>query len=412
MTRRIRVAHVIESLARGGAERLLVTTLAHLDRSRFDNHVFPLFDRLDLAPEITALGVPVTCVHLRSFYDVTSGLGRLRRLLRDFQPDIVHTVLQRADIYGRVAAATARLGPIISTLHECPYNPEVFIDNPDLSRFRYGLFKQVDKATARTCNDAFIVVSRATQGNLERYFGVRGGHVRVLYSGIDLADVDRNDGRHERFRAELGIQAGELVLLNVARLFQQKGQRYLIQAMQQVVQRVPKARLLIRGDGPDLGELQALTKALGLQDHVTFLDSYRAHADILGLIRMCDVFVYPSLYEGLGIALIEALAVGRPCVSSNVGQIPEVIDEGRTGLLVPSMNPEALANALISLLGDPERRQRMGKEGRAVVEERFDIRRTVKQLEQGYVDLLAGRWGKAGQLHVTGVQPTGVQEKV
>jgi glycosyltransferase involved in cell wall biosynthesis len=392
---RTKIVHVIESLGRGGAERLLVTTLAHIDPARFENHVIYLFPRHDLAPEITAAGWPVTCLEMRGFWDWRRGLGGLRRLLRDLRPDIVHTVLQRADVYGRVAAASVGIRRVVSTLHECPYNPEVFIDSSGLSPFRYGLFKQLDRATARLCNDAFIVVSRATRANLQRYLHVPDPQIRLLYSGIDLEAVDRsNDGLHERIRAELGLLPGVPLLLNVARLFQQKGQRYLIRAMRKVVDEIPDAQLLMRGDGPDRAELQRLIAELGLSASVRILDGYKSHPEILALMRLSDVFVFPSLYEGLGIAPIEALALERPCVASKIGPLPEVVDDGETGVLVPSMDPAALAAALVPLLRDGERARRMGRAGRARVEERFDIRRNVRLLEQGYLDLLAGRWAQ------------------
>lgn len=398
MNRRIRIAHVIESLGRvgGGAERLLAATLAHLDTTQFESHVVYLFGHHGLTPEIRKLGVPITCLEMRDFSDWRRGLLDLRRHLRDTAPDIVHTVLQRADIYGRLAAVSAGLRPIVSTLHECPYNPEVFIDNPELSRFRYGAFKLLDKVTARACNDAFLVVSQSTRRNLQRYFSVNPQRVRLLYSGIDLAAVDAAVGREDAIRRDLGISPRDVVLLNVGRLFQQKGQRYLIQAMRRVVDHAPNVRLLIRGDGADESDLRVLTAALGLQSHVTILDGYRSHPEVLALLRVCDIFVFPSLYEGLGIALIEALASRRPCVASNIGPIPEVIDDGRTGLLVPPMDPAALAEGILALVGDPDRRRQMGEEGRKVVEERFDIRRHVRLLEQAYIDLMAGRWIRTG----------------
>jgi glycosyltransferase involved in cell wall biosynthesis len=384
MTDRIKVAHIIESLGRGGAERVLVTNLAHIDRRRFENHVIYLFDGEEFLPDLEALGIPSYRLGMRNFYD-WRGFWRLRQTLKTVSPDIVHTVLQKADIYGRIAAASAGFRPILSTLHECPYNPEVFIDNPVLNRFRYGVFKWLDRSSARWCNDGFLVASQNTQKTLRRYFGVKDSRMRLLYNSIDL---DRFDGEGEadvdHVRRELGLTKDDVVLLNIARLAPQKGQQYLIRAMVDVCRVLPNAKLIIRGEGPLRSDLNELVRSLGLEGKVLVPDRFGSPDEVLALFRLCDVFVFPSLYEGFGVALVEAMALEKPCVASNAGPIPEVVQDGRSGVLVEPMDPGALATAIVNLVTDPDAMRAMGRAGRKIVEQTFDIRQTVKQLEATY----------------------------
>ncbi|HJO39515.1 MAG TPA: glycosyltransferase [Vicinamibacterales bacterium] len=384
MTDTIKVAHIIESLGRGGAERVLVTNLAHIDRRRFENHVIYLFDGEDFLPDLEALGIQSYSLGMRDFYD-WRGFWRLRRTLKTIAPDIVHTVLQKADIYGRVAAASAGLRPILSTLHECPYNPEVFIDNPALNRFKYGVFKRLDRSSARWCSDGFLVASKNTQNTLRQYFGVNDSRVRLLYNSIDL---DRFDGGGEaevdRIKRELGITKDDVVLLNIARLAPQKGQRYLIQAMVDVCRALPNAKLIIRGEGPLRSDLNALVHSLGLEGKVLVPNQYGSPEEVIALLRLCDLFVFPSLYEGFGVVLAEAMALGKPCIASNTGPIPEVVQDGGSGVLVEPMDPGALARAILGLVADPAAMRAMGRAGRKIVEQTFDILQTVKQLEAIY----------------------------
>lgn len=388
MSRKIKIAHIIESLGTGGAERLLVTNLSYMDRSRFENNVIYLFKREDLLSEIKEIGIPSTCLGMRSFYDWRNGFWSLRQTLEEIDPDIVHTVLQKADFYGRIAAKSLRKPTVISTLHECPYNPEVFIDNPDLNKFKYSIFKQLDKSSARLCNDGFIVVSEFTKKLLQRYFGVGDRKIKLIYSSVDLDYLDGVDGAAvDLIREDLGIDKDDVVLLNIGRMAPQKGQKYLILAMREVCNKMHNVKLLIRGDGPLRGYLTDLIFELALEKKVFIVDKYRSYSEIRSLFQLCHAFVFPSLYEGLGIALLEAMAFKKPCVASNTGPMSEVIRDGQNGILVTPMDHIGLAGAIVNLLSYPEKMRSMGEEGRKIVEEHFNIRQNIKLLERAYQEL-------------------------
>jgi glycosyltransferase involved in cell wall biosynthesis len=139
------------------------------------------------------------------------------------------------------------------------------------------------------------------------------------------------------------------------------------------------------GDGPLRDSLTSLSRELGVDRHITFLGR---RTDVRCLLELADIFVFPSLFEGLGGALVEASGAGKPCVASRVGPIPEVVEHERSGLLVPSQSPEALAQAICRLVNDPELAQAMGRRGKQIAAEKFSISRNIKQLEELYARIL------------------------
>ena len=172
---------------------------------------------------------------------------------------------------------------------------------------------------------------------------------------------------------------------SLGRLHPQKGFSDLLTAFAQVRQRIPSVRLFVAGDGELRDDLEAQARSLGMAAVVTFAG---VRADVSEVLAALDVFVLPSLWEGMPNAVLEAMASGLPVVATAVGGTPEVVVDGVTGLLVPPQDPGALAQAIGHLLRDPDLRRRMGRAGRRRVEEHFDVRETVRQVESLYETLL------------------------
>jgi glycosyltransferase involved in cell wall biosynthesis len=191
----------------------------------------------------------------------------------------------------------------------------------------------------------------------------------------------------------MGIRDDQLVLLNVGRLVPQKGQRYLIEAMSMVDD--PGAVLLIAGVGFLEQELKSTAERMGVLDRVRFLGR---RDDVPALLEAADVFVFPSLFEGFGVALLEACAAGKACIATSVGPIPEIITNKETGVLVPSANPEALASAIDWLVQDPGLIAAYGASAKRRVHARFSISDSVKQLEGMYEELIALKSGRRADL--------------
>jgi glycosyltransferase involved in cell wall biosynthesis len=368
----LRVAHVIETLGVGGAERLVPDVVRRLDRQRFHSRVFPLDAPLDLQGEIESEGTVVDPVLAPPRRQPLACLRRLTRKLRRFGPGLVHTHLYYGNVMGRIAARLAGGAPVVTTLH----NPDYTFEARPTLFFRGR--KLLDRATGSR-NAAMIAVSRAVAEDFRRHMGWE--HIRVVPNGVDL-EAFAPDGDD---RAAAEWPAAGLRLLSVGRLHPQKGHRVLLDAMAGARQAGAQLSLLVAGEGAERTALEAQVSALGLQGHVRFA----GRRDVRPLLAAADVFVFPSLYEAVGIALLEAMACARPVVASRTGGIPDVVEDGVSGMLTTPGDALGLARALAALERDPERRRTLGKAARARAEA-FDIRTTVQSLEALYEEVARG----------------------
>lgn len=387
MLDKIRVLHIIESLGHGGAERQLINNLKAIDKSRFINAVCFLFDRDDLQPELLRLGIPVYKLGMSSQYDWRKGLFGLRAVIKEGQFDVIHTELYWANIYGRVCGRLFSDAKIVTTIHAPTYEPQILKDDPNLKPWKLTLVRILDGLTGTVCNYRFVACSEFVKRSAVGRLGYRPESIEVIYNGIDLGSFREDDsGKVISLRRELGLDHGEAILVNVGRLIPQKGQRYLIMAMPKVLDEQPSCKLLLVGEGPMENELQDLAHDLGVGEAIWFL---RTRHDVPAILQLSDLFVLPSLSEGMPVALVEAMAMRKPCIASNITSIPEVVEDGRSGVLVEPQRPDQLANAVLSLIDDRERRQAMRVRGRQIVKEKFSINVNIRLLENLYERVVA-----------------------
>ena len=338
-TRGIRLLSVIESLGRGGAERLLVTLHRHLPEN-FRASVVSLYGPDPLAQEIEATGARVH--RLRSSRRRPFATHRrLRRIVREFAPDIVHTHLFHGNLMGRLAARGS--APVLTSLH-----------NPDYSYEGSGVLgwrKLVDRATKRW-TEHFLAVSEAVAADYRQHLGLRD--VQVLHNFVDLAAARERASRRsvEEVRAEAKTPQSAIVLMHVGRFSPQKGHDVLVDAFARVLESRHDVVLWLVGEGQGRASIESRCRTLGIDRAVRFIGSV---AEPMPYLAAADVFVFPSRFEAFGIALVEAMAVGLPVVATAVGGITEVVGE-EGGILVPAGAVGALADACIDLAGSPERR--------------------------------------------------------
>ena len=289
---------------------------------------------------------------------------RLSRVLRALRPDIVHA----HDPHG---VAMAALALSMSTQPKKPRlvasrRVDFHLGRNALSRWKY---RQVD---------CFIAASDAIRDILLRD-GIPRRRAVTVHEGIDLAHVEA--APPAEIHKELWLPHHAPVVGNVAALVPHKGQRYLVDAAAEVVKRQPDARFVIAGEGELRASLEQQIKHHRLEKHV-LLAGFRT--DVLSLHKAFDVFVMSSITEGLGTSLLDAMASGKPIVATRAGGIPEVVADGRTGLLVPPRDPSAMADAIVRLLADPELRAKMGAAGLARVRERFSAEAMVRNTLRVY----------------------------
>jgi glycosyltransferase involved in cell wall biosynthesis len=265
------------------------------------------------------------------------------------------------------AARAAGVPVVVRTEHL----PQVITDSEERDEYR-SLIPRVDR---------FVCVSEDARPGFLRA-GVPPAKLVVVRNGIRHREPRR--GR-AAVRSGLGLGARDRVVLTVGRLAEQKGHRSLCRAVPAILERVPNARFLWAGDGPLEGELRALACRLGVDETVRFLGRRDDVPDLLGA---ADLFVLPSLFEGLPLAVLEAMAAGLPVVATRAGGTAEVVDDGVTGHLVPAGDVAALADAVADLLRHPARARAWGRAGRARFEREFHAGRMARETAEVYRGLL------------------------
>jgi glycosyltransferase involved in cell wall biosynthesis len=364
---RIRVLQIITSLGIGGAERLVVSAAAGLPRSRFEQAICCLADRGPLAAEAEGAGIRVFCVGEYPGVRHPLAFARLVRTIRAYRPTIVHTHLQAANLYGRLAARLARVPIVVATEH-------------NVYTGKARRYVAVERWLART-TDALIAVSDEVRRFMTHQLGLAPSAVRIVPNGVTL--LAASPSQVAAIQARTG--GASLRLGTVASLTAKKGHEHLLRALALVRERGIGCSLVLAGDGAERERLERLRDELGLAGQVQFLGAVSNVADVLAAV---DVFVLPSVVEGLPLALLEAMLAGKAVIATSVGGVPEVVRAGVNGLLVPPANPRGLADAIAALSESPEQRARFGAAARDTIERGFTESVYLESLTAVYLELV------------------------
>ncbi len=360
------ICQVLHGLWVGGAE-VLAARLARQFGTSF-RFVFVCLDELgSLGQELRAEGFPVEVLERRSGVDWRCAL-RLGRLLRRERVDLVHAHQYTPFFYSLMARFLYRRPAVLFTEHGRHY--------PDYPRRKRMLANRL----LLQRRDRVVGVGEAVRQALIRNEGLPTERVSVIYNGIDLTRFA--NGVHERLavRQEIGVGAADLVLLQVARLDYLKDHATAVRMLERVVPACPGARLVLVGEGPERAKIEELVQARNLAPYVRWLG---LRNDVARLMRVADLFLLTSISEGIPLTVIEAMAAGLPVVSTHVGGVAEIVEDGQTGLLAPSGDDAALAERIVRLSADEARRRQMGERGR----ERARAIFSESQMHGGYVQL-------------------------
>lgn len=386
--RPLMVLHVLDDLDTGGAERQVTAFILRSDAGRFRHEICALSESGRFAADLAAAGVPIHILGVKAGSDLVQATVRLRRLVRKVDPDVIHATLYRPGIAGRVVGRLCGK-PVVTSLVNTTYEPEWRLDNPRLVSWKVWATRMVDGVSARRWGTRFVAITESVKTSAVRQLGLPRGRITVIPRGLSFDGPQISvDADAQAARLALGLAGAYPIILNVARLVPQKGQQYAIQAMKDVLPEFPTARLLIAGEGWFRPALERLIRAHGLERHVTLMGERH---DVQALLRMADIFVFPSLFEGAGNALLEAMAAEKPCVVSRIPTLREVTGDGKAALLADLQSPASLAAGLLRLAKDREMAERLGGTARAWVREHYDIRRSVVALETLYEDLVASQ---------------------
>jgi glycosyltransferase involved in cell wall biosynthesis len=364
LMQKLNILHVDPERNWGGGEVQVLGLTTYLNHSGHWS-VVAADPRGTLSQRLTQAELPTTVLKIKNDLDVLAGL-RLRRFVQAEKVQIVHFHTARAHA----------LSPWLSGL---PVK-RVVTRRMDY-RVRPGLFTHLlyEKSV-----DAVIAISHGVQAALVAG-GISPSHITIIPSGIDTTSFAITEAQRIQQRAAQGIASDEVVILAVGALAERKGHTTLLQAAAQLQQNGSQIRYLLCGVGPLRVTLEQEAQALGLTETVRFLGFC---SDIVKYLAIADVFVHVPLWEGLGVAVIEALAAGLPVVASRVGGIPELVEDGSSGLLISPQEPFALATAIQRLIDNRSWAKALGMQGQRSVRARYDVTVMAQANEALYYKLL------------------------
>lgn len=366
---RLRVLQVVPDLGVGGLSRVVESICLTIDKSQFDVSVLSFHGGGEFADILRKSGVPVFTLGDGDFRKRTSYTGFLEvaRLLRREAVDVVHTHNTQPFLDAVPGGILAGVRTMVHTDHARHF--------PD--RWRYMFAERVlSRFVYRV-----VGVSDDTSRNLVKYEKISPRKIVTIPNGISGHVYDVRIDREAK-RRELGIAPDAKILGFASRLEPQKGVPYLLDAMPEIIRRVPQVLLLIVGQGREQSALERQVSELGIEQHVRFLGVRFDMPELLGLF---DVMVLPSVWEGLPMIILEAMAAGCPVVATSVGGVPTAVRNEETGLLMKPGNPHAIVEAVSGLLNDGNRRERFGAAARRVFAQQFTADAMTRQYERLYL---------------------------
>lgn len=380
--KRFKVAHVITRLCKGGAQENTFHTVRLANRERYDVHLIsgPTFgDEGSIEDDIRRSGLvihrePDLIRKISPVHDLRA-LNSLTRRFRDQRYDIVHTHTSKAGVLGRLAARRAGVPIVVHTAHGNIFDG--YFAAPVTA-----VFTRIERRAARWADRLIELTDGGIEEHLNRRIGRREQYT-TIFSGIDLGLFEKARENRAETRRSLNIPEPAFAVGGVGRLEPIKGFPYFIAAAELVARTVPNAHFVLAGTGSQERALRDQAGPLG--ERFRFLGMRN---DIANVMAALDLLVVPSLNEGMGRVILEAGAAGIPVVASKVGGIPDVVDDAKTGVLVPPKNAEAIAEVVGALAADPDRISRMGNAARNKIVPEYGLEQMVRKIEALYEALI------------------------
>ena len=364
-----KVLFIIWSLERGGAERFLAGLLTHLDRSKFEPVLCCLNWKGEWGEQVEASGVKVIALNKKGKVDLKA-FAQLRKIIREGDFDIVNTHLWLADTMGRLAAIKEKTPIIVSTAQ-----------NVDV--WKKAWHRMVDRWFAKH-TDMVIAVSQAVKKYYHEDVGISSDKINVIPNAIDVSAYE-NVGDTAYLYKDLNIQPEDFVLACVGRLNMQKAHHFLLEGLKPLKSKFPNLKVVIVGKGELKNQLVTLSKEHGVSDMVRFVGH---RSDIPQILNFCDALILPSIFEGLPLCVLEAMASERPVIATDVGGTAELAENDVTGFIVPPSNAKALSEAIEKLIQLPDQGKSMGIAGKKVVVDRFSIQAITRKTELLFSELM------------------------
>jgi glycosyltransferase involved in cell wall biosynthesis len=385
----MKVMHIITRMIVGGAQENTLYNCVDLIERHGDQVLLVTGPSLGAEgnllqqPDQVSLEVETVGSLIRSINPLqdTSAFSDLKKIIRRWQPDVVHTHSAKAGLLGRAAGWSLRVPCVVHTVHGAPFHP---FQNPLSRRF----FTWCERWAAKRCHHMISVADAMT--DLMVSAGVaKAEKFTTISSGMEVTPFAESAIHRDRMRRQLGFSEQDIVFGKIARLFHLKGHEYVVSAAFETLRSVPRAKFLFVGDGLLMDSIQAKIRGTELDDKFVFTGLVPP-SEIPAHISAMDVLVHASLREGLARALPQALIAGKPAISFDVDGAREVVVNGATGCLVPAKDVDGLARAMIELGSNSELRQRYGAEGAKRFTDQFRHETMTKRIREVYAKVLSG----------------------
>jgi glycosyltransferase involved in cell wall biosynthesis len=380
-----KILHIIPNLSSGGAERQLVDVVCNTSKDKFSHTVCTLGQPDFFAPVLKREGHEVINLNLTGKRPWISAARKIIPIIHKQKPDIVHSWLYDAHITARLAKLAGKKFSLLSSLQNPDYEQEAII-SANWSPKKVEILRLIDKFSTRVAKSHFVACSEFVANSFIKELGIDPSRMSMIYNSVDPQTLICEPGEPQKIRQSLNIPDDGFVYINIGRLDPQKGQIYLLRAFQKVLREVPSAYLVIIGTGNLETSLKELAKSLKIEQRVYFLGIRK---DIGACLEMADVFVFPSLFEGLGIVLIEAMSKSRACIASRLAVLEEVIDDKISGLLVTPKTETELAEAMTRVFKQKDLREKLGREAFRKAESHFLSEVLMPKWEKLYTDISA-----------------------
>jgi len=366
--RRVKVLQLISSGGYYGAENMLINLCASQEQSGCQNSLLIFYNvhvpNVEFYERARRRGLSVRMVHCKGRADWRA-VRQIEEYIQEDGVDLVHTHGYKADLYGYLAAWRCHK-PVVATCHNWVGGTAAL-----------GIYNHLDRMVLKKFN-ALAAVSDAVAHRLLA-FGVPAEKIKTIANGIDVAAFERAQSL-PLLKAE-----GSMVVGVVARLDLQKGFEYLLRAARTLCKTFQGLQIVIAGEGPDRDKIEDMIQQYGLQSNVVLAGQ---QSNMPSVYAAMDIFVLPSLNEGLPMTVLEAMAASKPVIATRVGAIGSVIQDGENGLLVAPKDPEGLQNAIAGLLSDPERRRRLGDQAHAWVSQNYTSEAMALKYRDMYEEVL------------------------
>ena len=367
--RKINVIHLVEELTIGGLEKILTSIVLNLDKKKYNVSVWCLREGGFFANKLVKEGIDFKILHISTSRNPLS-IYKLYKLFKAHKVDIIHTHAYSAGTIGRMSAFLAGVPVIISQNHS-------------VYDYYNGYYHFVEWLLS-LITDRVICISDIVNRFANETQRINAKKLITIHNGIN-SEYTVSKKRTSCLRKELNISVDHSVICTIAHMEEHKGIKYLLESASLLLESRKDITFLLVGEGALKEELKIHCTGLKIEKNVIFTGE---RSDIPEILSLTDIFVLPSLREGLPLTILEAMACGKPVITTNVGGVPEVVKDGVSGILVPPEDPEAIHSAMNELLDDREKLKKMGHNGKRVFSESFDSKTMIGKIEDLYDSLM------------------------